>query len=94
LHQESFEIVKGTEGFEFIGPDGRKLPYALTTQFADAEPQDGSLVIEAEDEALGLNIDVRTAVTLWLGESMDYGFAVGTLMDIAAAHAGRQQQAG
>ena len=86
--------MKGTEGFEFVRPDGRTLPYALATQFADAEPQDGGLFIEAEDEALGLNIDARTAVTLWLGESMDYGFAVGTLMDIAAAQAQRPRQVG
>jgi hypothetical protein len=91
LHQEGFEIAQGTEGFEFVRPDGRMLPYALATQFAEsAEPQDGSLSIEAEDKALGLNIDARTAVTLWLGESMDYGFAVGTLMDIADAHAQRK----
>jgi hypothetical protein len=93
LHQEGFEIVQGTEGFEFVRPDGRKLPYALATQFEEsAEHQHDSLFIEAEDEALGLTIDARTAVTLWLGESMDYGFAVGTLMDIAAAHAQLPQQ--
>ena len=83
LHQEGFAIVKRTEGLEFVRPDGRKLPNVLTTQFANTEPQDGSLVIEAEDDALGLGIDARTAVTRWLGESLDYGFAVGTLMDIA-----------
>jgi hypothetical protein len=95
LHQEGFEIVKGTEGFEFVRPDGRTLPYALATQFAEsAEPQDGGLFIEAEHHALNLNIDARTAVTLWLGESMDYGFAVGTLMDIAAAQAQRPRQVG
>jgi hypothetical protein len=93
LHQEGFEIVQGAAGFEFVRPDGCKLPRALTPQFAEsAEPHDGNLTIEAEDDARGLNIDERTAVTLWLGESMDYGFAVGTLMDIAEAHARRQQQ--
>jgi hypothetical protein len=53
---------------------------------------DSSLFIETEDHALGLYIDARTAVTLWLGETMDYGFAVGMLMDIAEAHARRRQQ--
>ena len=83
--------MQGTEGFEFIRPDSRKLPHALATQFADAEPQDGRLFIETEDEALGLHIGAHTAVTLWQGESMNYGFAVGTLMDIADAHAQRLQ---
>jgi hypothetical protein len=55
---------------------------------------DSSLFIETEDHALGLYIDARTAVTLWLGETMDYGFAVGTLMDIAEAHAQRPAAGG
>jgi hypothetical protein len=76
-----------------VRPDGRKFPYALATQFAQSdECVDASLFIENEDRALGLHIDERTAVTLWLGESMDYGVAVGTLMDIADAHARRPQQ--
>jgi hypothetical protein len=94
LHQEGFEIVKGPAGFEFVRPDGRELPQALAMQFEEsAEPQDGSLFIETEDDTLGLHIDARTAVMLWQGESMNYGFAVGTLMDIAAAHAPGPQQA-
>lgn len=87
LHREGFEIVKGTAGVEFVRPDGHKLPRALATQFADAGDQNGDLAIEAEDDALGLRIDARTAVTRWLGESMDYSFAVGTLMEIAEAQA-------
>ena len=79
--------MKGTEGLEFVPAGGCKLPRALETQFADVGDQSGQLVIEAEDDALGLRIDERTAVTLWLGESMDYQFAVGTLMNIAEARA-------
>ncbi len=89
LHEEGFALVKGTEGLEFVRADGRKLPRALATQFVDAGVQNGDLVIEAEDAALGLRIDARTAVTRWLGESMDYGFAVSTLMDIAEVQARR-----
>lgn len=65
--------MKETEGLAFVCRDGRKLPHALATQFADVEDADGDLAIEAEDEALGLRIDARTAVTRWLGESMDTG---------------------
>ncbi len=92
LHREAFAIVQGAEGFEFVSADGRKLPRALETQFADAGDLNGNLVIEDEDAALGLHIDARTAVTRWLGESMDYGFAVSTLMDIAEAKAQRRQR--
>jgi hypothetical protein len=90
LHQERFAIRKGPEGIEFVrANDGRSLPRALETQFPSAEAQIDALVIEAEHEALGLRIDARTAVTRWLGESMDYQFAVSTLMDIAEAQARR-----
>lgn len=85
LHQEGFAIVKGADGFEFVRSDGHNLPRALAPQFDDVEAQCEKLAIEAEDDALGLRIDARTAVTRWLGESMDFGFAVGTLMDIAEA---------
>jgi hypothetical protein len=93
LHQEGFEIVNGAAGFEFVRPDGHELPHALATQFPDAELQDGNLFIESEHRAQSLRIDARTAITRWNGESMDYGFAVGILMDIAEAHARRQQWA-
>jgi len=89
LHEEGFALLKGTEGLEFVRADGRKLPRALATQFVDVGDQNGNLAIEAEDDALGLRIDARTAVTRWLGESMDYGFAVSMLMDIAEAQAQR-----
>lgn len=92
LHQQGFQIVRETTGFEFVRPDGRKFPHALTTQFAPRdECLDDSLLIETESHGLGLHIDARTAVTQWQGESMDYGLAVATLMDIAGAHA-RQPQ--
>jgi hypothetical protein len=83
LHEEGFALVKGAEGLEFVRPDGRHLPRALATQFADTRDEDGELAIELEDASLGLRIDARTAVMRWLGESMDYGFAVSTLMEIA-----------
>jgi hypothetical protein len=35
--------------------------------------------------------DARIVVTLWQGESMTYGYAVGRLRDIAEAYAQRQQ---
>jgi hypothetical protein len=92
LHEEGFEIVQGTEGFEFVRPDGRELPRAMATQFAQNDAcSNGSLFLEAEHHALGPRIDARTAITLWQGESMDYGFAVGALMNIAEAHARRPQ---
>jgi hypothetical protein len=42
-----------------------------------------SLSIELEHEGLGLEIDAGTAITLWEGETMDYGLAVGGLFELA-----------
>jgi hypothetical protein len=39
------------------------------------------LAIEQQHEELGLEIDARTAVTGWLGESMDYGMAIEVLLN-------------
>ncbi len=89
LHQERFVLVKEPEGVEFVRADRATLARALAAQFADVEDQNGNLSIEDEDYALGLRIDARTAVARWLGESMDYGFAVSTLMDIAEVQAQR-----
>ena len=89
LHEEGFRIEKVSSGFTFLRPDGRTLPYALQTQFANyAEQSEGNLILESlaierEHDNLGLHIDERTAVTRWLGEAMDYSHVVGTLMDIA-----------
>jgi len=96
LHQDGYGIEKGSAGFEFVRPDGRKLPRALVRQFAASDEQrEGALVndsqaneelaIESQHAALGLHIDSRTAVTRWLGESMDYSLGVGALMGLAQA---------
>jgi hypothetical protein len=94
LHQEGYGIEKGSGDFEFVLPDGPKLPRALARQFAACDEQrEGALVndrqaneelaIECQHAVLGLHIDSRTAVTRWLGEQMDYSLGVGALMGIA-----------
>ena len=40
------------------------------------------MAIEKELQAMGLEIISKTAVTEWQGEVMDYGLAVGALLNI------------
>ena len=80
LHQESYEIVKKNKDFVFIKPEGEIFPRALLQQFENATDKGETLAIQSQNKALGLQIDARTAVTLWEGEDCDYCLAVGALM--------------
>jgi hypothetical protein len=85
VHDEGYGIVKDAAGNPvFCTPAGRGMARALHPQFqAEVKdvPAETFLAIEREHEELGLEIDDRTAVTAWLGESMDYGMAVGALLN-------------
>jgi hypothetical protein len=58
LHQEGFEIVQGAAGFEFVRPDGREFPHALSTQFAQS------------DEAWTAACSSKQRTTRWASTSM------------------------
>ena len=80
--------MEGTKGKRqhviFVNTAGEEIVSALYPQFDNSEPETGeSLNIELEHAALGLDIDAETAITLWEGETMDYGLAVGGLFEIA-----------
>src|SRR5690606_37560449 len=84
VHQAGFRIVKQATGFAFLHPDGRPFPQALAPQFpAGCGGTEGTLALEREHGAQGLHIDERTALTRWLGETMDYDLAVGGMMRMA-----------
>lgn len=84
LHQQQFEIARDAQGgFECRTPNGCQMPRALAPQFVDINPADEQLAIEREHRGLGLEINAMTAVTSWRGESMDYGLAVGVMLDVA-----------
>jgi hypothetical protein len=93
LHEDAFSIsvvsATGATGetgktseFEFIDAAGETIQRALYPQFTPSETVlSESLMIESDNQELGLNIDSQTAITLWRGEDMDYGMAVGVLYD-------------
>ncbi|MDP1932385.1 MAG: DUF222 domain-containing protein [Gammaproteobacteria bacterium] len=81
LHQEGYEIKRGADGvFEFVTPQGRRMARAVSPQFVEVDRLTETLAIEREHDQIGLQIDARTAVTLWQGERMDYDMAVGAML--------------
>ena len=69
--------------FVFHHADGQQLRQAIYPQFTDeVDFLVESLAIENEHQSMGLEITPKTAVTEWQGEIMDYGLAVGTLLNI------------
>jgi hypothetical protein len=85
VHEDGYGIEKDVAGNPvFLTPSGRHMAKALHPQFPVEEkdvPAETFLAIEREHEELGIEIDARTAVTAWLGESIDYGMAVESLLN-------------
>lgn len=88
LHQEQYQIVKVNHGhFEVRLPSGHEMPRAISPQFVPgSDPLEEELSIEREHNGLGLQIGIGAEVTLWQGERMDYGLAVGVMMDMKAKY--------
>ena len=85
MHEEGYGIEKDEAGNPvFRTPAGMHMARALHPQFpaeVNDVPAETFLTIEREHEDLGIEIDARTAVTGWLGESMDYGMAIEVLLN-------------
>lgn len=77
--------LEGVQNLVFTISAGKRIEQALFPQFRASEfssPGAGlhkSLVIEAHNADLGLEIDSETAITAWQGETMDYDLAVAAL---------------
>jgi hypothetical protein len=77
VHEDGFRIVVTEEGaFRFQRPDGRPMSDAPP---APALPEDAMASLTASHRELGLEIDASTAMSGWMGERLDLGYAVLTL---------------
>ena len=85
IHEQGYGIERNEAGEAiFVSPAGRKLHQSLYPQFesinVSAETSLQALEIELQHEKLDLDIDENTAMTVWQGETMDYGMAVEGLL--------------
>jgi hypothetical protein len=84
VHEHGFHVERETGGarVRFVRPDGKVVPKLPEVAAVDAEA--GWFHLRHAHAQLGLRIDHRTGVPTWMGESMDYGWAVGGLRERSA----------
>jgi hypothetical protein len=81
VHEEGYEVESWSDGvLRFRRPDGRVLP---DVPMPTLVPADAGRVLRGRHEALGLDIDARTAMPGWEGERLDVGYAVDVLHPLA-----------
>ena len=83
LHEGKYRVfVDDDQQLVFVNLLNERIKAALYPQFPDQEDDTQlPLVIERDNEALGLAIDEATCGTQWLGERMDYDEAVCVLQE-------------
>jgi hypothetical protein len=84
VHEEGYGIENDQAGNPvFTTPGAQPLPravYPQFTEYSDNRVSAGTLLaIEQQHKEMGLEIEEKTAITAWLGEPMDYGWAVEAL---------------
>ena len=79
VHEHGFRVERDAEGdrIRFVRPDGRVVPNAPSLDAAEANA--GWLALTRKHDDLALGINARTATSKWMGENMDYSWAVGGL---------------
>jgi hypothetical protein len=83
LHEGKYRVyVDDDQQLVFVNPLNKRIETALYPQFPDQEDDARMpLVIERDNQAMGLSIDAKTCGTEWLGERMDYDEAVCVLQE-------------
>ncbi|MGH7401401.1 MAG: HNH endonuclease signature motif containing protein, partial [Candidatus Rokuibacteriota bacterium] len=82
VHEEGYQVARGPDGaLHFQRPDGRPLPEVPPPAAVPADPVEA---LRADHDARGIHLNARTACPLWLGESLDVGWAIDVLHPQAA----------
>jgi 5-methylcytosine-specific restriction endonuclease McrA len=77
VHEEGYQLDRQPDGeLRFRRPDGRVLPEVPR---APAVPDDPVRSLRARHEAEGLVLHAQTAMSGWLGERLDVGYAIDVL---------------
>ena len=81
VHEEGYQVERLADGeLQFRRPNGRVLPDVPTPPTLASDPAE---VIRAGNEAEGLTLDARTAMSGWLREHLDVGYAIDVLHPLA-----------
>jgi hypothetical protein len=81
VHEEGYQVERQADGeLCFRRPDGRVLPAVLPPAAVPADPVQ---VLRDRHNALGLRLGARTAMSGWLGEHLDVGYAIDVLHPLA-----------
>jgi hypothetical protein len=81
VHEEGYKVECRPDGaLRFRRPDGRLIPEVPAPPEVPADPVK---MLRARHEADGLDLDARTGLPSWTGESLDVGWAIGVLHPLA-----------
>jgi hypothetical protein len=81
VHEEGYQLERQPGGeLQFRHPDGRPIPDVPPSI---AVANDSAGIIRARNEADGLALHAHTAMSGWLGERLDVGYAVDVLHPLA-----------
>jgi hypothetical protein len=82
VHEEGFQVERQADGeLRFTRPDGRPLPQVPPPPVVGTDPEG---VLRAQNDALGLALGPRTAMSGWLGERLNVAYAIDVLHPLAA----------
>jgi 5-methylcytosine-specific restriction endonuclease McrA len=77
VHEEGYQVERQPNGeLQFLRPDGRLLP---EVPGAPGVPGDPAEALRQRHDAQGLALDARSAMSGWLGERLDVGYAIDVL---------------
>jgi 5-methylcytosine-specific restriction endonuclease McrA len=81
VHEEGYQVERHPDGeLKFRNPYGCAIPYVpLRVEI----PDDPAEVIRAWSDAAGLELDAHSAMSGWLGERLDVGYALDVLHPLA-----------
>jgi hypothetical protein len=85
VHEEGYQVERQPDGtLQFRRPNGWVLPDVPLPPEAPGDPIG---ILRAQNDAAGLALHARTAMSGWLGEPLDVGYAIDVLHPLAAGPA-------
>jgi hypothetical protein len=85
VHEDGYQVERQPDGaLQFRRPNGWVLPDVPPPPGVPGDPAE---TLRAQNTAAGLSLHARTAMSGWLGERLDVGYAIDVLHPLAAGPA-------